>query len=241
MHRPPHLCADQPLPRRPVSASKNLQGDARTGLGIGQGMVMMLQIEAAGRGDRMQLVVGQPLSEDAARGPAGAQKTVSGIGHAVEVENGPQAPLVEGRVVRDERKPLDARRHLPPDLLEIGRILRIGGRQSVNRRRETAVIVRARVDQAVEGIANLTAAHDDHTDRADARPAAVGRFEIDGCKIGHCRDTGFFPAKINTPKRKSKSTGGSPRKENPHPFPDADPDCIHDGGEAYSLSIITHF
>lgn len=84
--------------------------------------MMVRKVEAAGGRDGVQPVVGQAAAEDAARRPARADETVTGIGHAVQLEDGMQTALVERRVVRHERKPLDAGRDLPPHLREIGRI-----------------------------------------------------------------------------------------------------------------------
>ncbi len=147
--------------------------------------MMVRKVEAAGGRDGVQPVVGQAAAEDAARRPARADETVTGIGHAVQLEDGTQTALVERRVVRHERKPLDAGRDLPPHLREIGRIGRILVPQAVDGRRETAVKIGPRTNQAVKRIHDLAAPHNHHAHRADARAAAVGRLEIYGCEIGH--------------------------------------------------------
>ena len=148
-------------------------------------MVVVFEIEAAGRRDGVQLVVGKLPSEDAPRSPARAVEPIAGIGHPVEIKDRPQAPLVEGRIVRHERKTLDTRGDVAPHLVEIRRRIGIRTRQPVDGRREAAVVVRARMDQPIDGIGDLAAPHDDHTHRADTRPLAVGRLEIYCCNILH--------------------------------------------------------
>lgn len=174
---------------------QQLQRNPRTRLGIRERMVMVRQIVPAGCGDRMQLVIGQLAAKCTPRRPAGAMKRISGIRHPVELEYGPQTPLVERCIVRHQRQPLDPRPHLLPNRLEIGCIGRIGTRQTVNRRRKAAVIVGTRTNQPVNPIDDLPLAHDHDTHRANARSAAVGRFEIYGCKIFHMSQTGCSPEK----------------------------------------------
>lgn len=174
---------------------QQLQRNPRTRLGIRERMVMVRQIEPACCGDRMQLVIGQLAAKCTPRRLAGAMKRISGIRHPVELEYGPQTPLVERCIVRHQRQPLDPRPHLLPNRLEIGCIGRIGTRQTVNRRCKAAVIVGTRTNQPVNPIDDLPLAHDHDTHRANARSAAVGRFEIYGCKISHMSQTGCSPEK----------------------------------------------
>ena len=50
-------------------------------------MVMMLQMEATGFADSVQLVVGKAASKDAARRPAGAVETIVGPIHLVDAHH----------------------------------------------------------------------------------------------------------------------------------------------------------
>ena len=175
----------RPDAERRRSGSENLQRNGRTRLGIGQGVVVTGQIESAGRRDRMKLMVGKPAAEDPPRRTAGAVEPVAGPGHAVEFEDGAQTPLVERRIVRHQRQPLDPQSHLAPHLGEIGRLDRIVVGQPVDGRGKGAVIIGARTDQTVKRIRHRAAAHDDDAHRANARTLAVGRLEIYGCEIGH--------------------------------------------------------
>lgn len=121
--------------------SEYLEGDAGAGLGIGQRMVMVFEVEAAGGRDGMELVVGEPVAKRPARGAAGAVETIARIGHAVEFERSLEAPLVEGRIVGHERQPLDTGSNLLPHGAEIGSVVRIGMAQAMDGRGEGAVVV----------------------------------------------------------------------------------------------------
>ena len=184
--------------------SENLERNAGAGLGIGQRMVVVFEVEAAGGRNGMELVVGQAAAEDAARSAAGAVEAVAGIGHAVELEDGLEAPFVEGRVVGHEGQPLDAGGNLLPHGAEIGGIGRIGIAQAVDGGGEGAVVVGTGTDEAVERIDHLAAAHDHHAHRADAGALAVGRFEINGGKIGHGLQS--ILTQLRTPQ--GRSVGG---------------------------------
>ncbi len=85
-------------------SSEYAQRDAGAGFGVGQGVVVVFEHVAARRGDRMQPMVRQPVSEDPARRTAGAEKTVVGPGQTPAFETGAQATLVEDGVVRHKRQ-----------------------------------------------------------------------------------------------------------------------------------------
>ena len=148
-------------------------------------MVVVGKVETARRRHGMELVVGQAAAERPARGAARTIEPVAGIRHPVQLKHGAQAPLVEGRVVRHERQPLDTGRNLLPHVGEIGRLGRILVAEAVDGRGETAVKIRTRADQAVKRVDHLAATHHDDAHRTDARTPAVGRLEIYGCKIFH--------------------------------------------------------
>ena len=69
------------------------------GLGIGEGMVVMLQMIAAGCCYGVQLVVGQTFSKMSARGDAGAMKLIIGIIHLIQLKNRFQAAFVKHAVM----------------------------------------------------------------------------------------------------------------------------------------------
>ena len=65
------------------------------GFGIGEGVVVMLQMIAAGRCYGMQLVVGQIMTEVPARGYAGATELIIRIIHLIQLKNRFQAAFVK--------------------------------------------------------------------------------------------------------------------------------------------------
>ena len=146
---------------------------------------MLPEVVAAGRGHGVELVVGQGAPEVAARGAAGAEETVVGVLHAVVLEYGAHAPLVEGAVVRHERQTLHHRRDLGPHLGEMGRGVGVGTRESVYGGVPTRVVVGIGPDEAVFAADDLPVAHDDHTHAADAGAGIVRRLEVYGRKISH--------------------------------------------------------
>ena len=70
-----------------------------TCFGIGEGVVVMLQIEPTGMGHRVQLVVGQTFSKMSARSDAGAMKLIIGIIHLIQPKNGFQAAFIKHAVM----------------------------------------------------------------------------------------------------------------------------------------------
>jgi len=57
------------------------------GFGVGEGVVVVFEVVAAGRRHGVELVVGQTLAEMPPRGPAGATEGVVGIVHLVHTEH----------------------------------------------------------------------------------------------------------------------------------------------------------
>lgn len=70
------------------------------GFGVGEGVVMIGQIEAAMCRDGVQLMVLQ-IGKDLDRCPVGAMELIVGISHLVMRETGFQTSLVEALVVCD--------------------------------------------------------------------------------------------------------------------------------------------
>ena len=78
---------------------QQLQGNMGTRFGIGEGVVVMLQMVTAGLCDGMQLVVGQIMAEVPARGDAGATELIIRIIHLIQLKNRFQAAFVKHAVM----------------------------------------------------------------------------------------------------------------------------------------------
>ncbi len=155
------------------------------GLGIGEGVVVMFQIEAARFRHCVQLVVGQLFPEVPACGTAGAAEPVAGILHLVGLEHGFEASLVEGAVVRHEGQSGDARGDLSPHFREGRGGVGVFSRETMHLLAEPCVVVRHRMDEAVEGVGDDAVAHDHHADTAHAAALSVGGLKVNSCEVVH--------------------------------------------------------
>lgn len=164
---------------------KDLQSNGGAGFGIGKGVVMAREVEAAAGGNGLQLMVGQFLPEHAAGCPAGTMENIVGIVHAVGPEDRLQAIFIERTVVGNQRQAFNKWRRLLPDMRKYGSISRILPRQTVNTGIPVAVIFRFRTDKTVKAVRHLTSAHYDDAHTAHACQFPVGRLEIYCCEILH--------------------------------------------------------
>ena len=106
-----------------AAALQYLHRNPRTRLCIREGVVVMLQMIAAGRSYGLQLVVGELMPEMAARGITCAVELVVGILHLINLEYRPQAAFVKRTVVRHQGQTLNQRLDLPPYLGEYRRVV----------------------------------------------------------------------------------------------------------------------
>ena len=90
--------------------SEDLQGDGGAGFGIGEGVVVAVEVVAAGCSHYVELMVTQA----AARRCEGAVEFIVRIVHLISLEDGFQATFVEGTVMGYERKTFKAVGHLSP-------------------------------------------------------------------------------------------------------------------------------
>ena len=164
---------------------QQFHGDVGTGFGIGEGVVVVFQIEAAGFGHGMQLVVGQLVAEVPPRCAAGATEPIAGILHLVGLENRFQTALVERTIVCHEGQSGHQRFHLPPHFRKRGGVVGVFGPQTVHFLAEPRVVVRYGMNEAVEGVGDDAVAHHHHADAAHAAALSVGGLEINGCEVFH--------------------------------------------------------
>ena len=86
-----------------------------TGLGIGQGMMVIGQVITAGCGNRLQLMVRQTAAEMVTGGRKCIIELILGIIHPVHFENLFQTSFIEPAVVSHKRKSFNLRSYLFPD------------------------------------------------------------------------------------------------------------------------------
>ena len=174
---------------------QQFQCDGGAGFGIGEGVVVIEEGVTAGGSHSVELVVGKALAEVPAGGGKCVQEAIAGIVEAVGAEDGFKAAFVEAGVMGYERdvnrktirfkRGQDAVFYLVPYIREEWGIIGIIGAQAVDLLAEPGVVVRVRMDEAVEGVYNFPIAHDDHTHGAYAAGAAVGRFKVYDDSVVH--------------------------------------------------------
>ena len=121
--------------------SHYLPGYPSAGLGVGEGVVVVLEVEAAGGGDGVELVVPE-VGELASRGTQGVEEDVARVVHLVGSEDGAQASLVEGAVVSHQWQPFNHWLNQRPHIGEDGCVVGIVAAQSVYPAAPVVVIVR---------------------------------------------------------------------------------------------------
>ena len=92
----------------------NRKCDGSTGLGIGEGVMMLFEIKSASHGDIVKPVTWNCLAEMAARCPQRIKKRVIRIIHLIYTERGFQTPFVKTGIVRYKRKSLYFRSNCLP-------------------------------------------------------------------------------------------------------------------------------
>ena len=150
---------------------------------------------AAGGGDGVELMIGKAAAEVAAGGSEGVKELVSGIMETVGIEYGFEAAFVEAGIVGYEgdvggetvrfKGCQDAVFHLVPDIRKKRSVFSVIGAEAVDLLTEPGVVVRIRMDEAIERVHHFPIAHDDDAHGADAAGAAVGGFEIDANEVGY--------------------------------------------------------
>ena len=84
-----------------------------------------------------------------------------------------------------ERQALNPGRNLLPNIRKNRCVVRVTRPQPVDLPAEPAVVLRLRMNQAVECVHNPSAPHDDNPYTADTAEILVGRLEIDRREIIH--------------------------------------------------------
>ena len=87
--------------------------NAGTGFGIGEGVMMVLQLIATGGSNGVELMIRQ-MGKLASGRAQGVEKLIFGIVHLIDTEGCTETSFVEGLVVGNKGKPLDEWFYLCP-------------------------------------------------------------------------------------------------------------------------------
>ena len=139
--------------------SKNLHRDGGAGFCVGQGVMVVAEVVAAGGGHRLQLMVGESAAEVPSGGAQGVVEDVVGVVHLIDAEHRFEAAFVEPGVVCNEGESFYQRGDLLPHIGEHRRVLGVAGAQSVYSLAEPLVVFRLRMDERVEPLGDLPVAH----------------------------------------------------------------------------------
>ena len=124
-----------------------MDGDMGTRFCVGQCMMMMLKIIAAGGGDGLELMIGQMLAEMLARCGAGVVERVVRIVHLIDLMDGFEAAFVERTVVRHEWQAFDHWGNFLPDIRKHRRFICVFRGKAVYLLTKPLMIIRLRTDQ----------------------------------------------------------------------------------------------
>lgn len=155
------------------------------GFGVGQGVVVQIEVEAAVGCDGGQPVVGEQAAQFALRGPHGAVERVVGVIQVVGPVGGDEAAAIEGGVVCHEWQVAHQWLELLPNFVESGSVTGVVGGDVVYCNVVVEVVVGVGLDEAVPLIHYLPVPDEYQPHAAHARPQPVGRFKIYCYKIVH--------------------------------------------------------
>ena len=148
-----------------LASSRNIglqevEGDVGAGFGIGQGVVVPVEVEAAVGRDGGQSVVGEQAVQFALRGPHGAVERVVGVIQVVGPVGGDEAAAIEGGVVCHEWQVAHQWLELFPHFVESGSISGVVGGDVVYCNVVGEVVVGVGFDEAVPLIHYLPVPHE---------------------------------------------------------------------------------
>ena len=167
-------------------SSQNLPSNPSASLGIGKGVMVVDKVEAAGRRNRMELVIGQKFPEVFACGTAGAIELIVRVIHLVAAHYGLQAAFVKGAVVRHEGQALDERLNLFPNIRKHRCVLGVFLGDAMNNGVPIVVIIWLGLDEGIERVHELPFPNDHHAHATHAGALVVGGLKVYGGEIIHC-------------------------------------------------------
>ena len=151
-------------------------------LSVGEGMMMIGQVESAMRSDGMKLVILQ-IRKHLKRCFISTMKLIVGIFHLIMSETCFKATFIERLVMSNERQSPHIFRSFMPDDREYWSLFRVFLFDSMNFGVPITIIIWHRFYKAIETIYNLPVFHYDDTDAACAPNIAVRRLEVDSGKV----------------------------------------------------------
>ena len=150
---------------------------------------------AAGGGDGVELMVGKAAAEVAAGSSQGVKELIARIMETIGAEDGFEAAFVKAGVVGHEghigRETVgiegghDAVFNLVPDIREERGIFGVIRSQAMDLLAEPGVVVRVRMNKAVEGVHHFPIANDDNAHGANAAGATVSGFKVYDDRVVH--------------------------------------------------------
>lgn len=134
----------------------NCRRNRRTGLCISEGMMVIHKVIPTGCRDGLELVVGKPGTEMPPGGRKGIMEFIVRVVHPINSECRLQAPFIEAGIVRHQGKALDQGFNLLPHTGKHRSIVSVFRAKPVDPLAEPLVVFRFRMDQAVEGVRDLS-------------------------------------------------------------------------------------
>ena len=166
-----------------VDCVEEFDGDGRTCLCIGEGVMVVLQAVSATFGDDVEVVATtRPYTAGLEQR---AMELIVGIIHVIATEDRLEAILVKGFVVGNQRKTLDQRRNLSPYLGEGGGMTGVTFGKAMHLGAPEVVVVGLRLDERIERIDYLAISYNNNTHRAYTRGFVVGCLKVYSSKISH--------------------------------------------------------
>lgn len=158
--------------------------DNGAGFGVGQSVVvsqlLVVVTEIFGQGVHLVVLhVWQQFLGTEMR----AVELVIWIPYMIVLMQGLQHPFIEGNAMSHHRKSLHLVRHLTPHRRKQRRTIGVLLPDAVHLGRPKIVIVRHRLDKAVELVLDLVIPDDDQAHATRARQLGIGRLEIDGHEV----------------------------------------------------------
>lgn len=146
------------------SFSKNPECYCCAGLRVCQGMMVLGELEPAGCGHGVQLVVWEAPAKVFSRGAERIVEFIVRIVHLIAAENGFQASFIESGIVRDQRQSLDEWFYPCPYAWKYRSIVGVVVTKAMYLLAEPLVVVRLWLYQRIEPVYHFPTSHNHYAD-----------------------------------------------------------------------------